>query len=110
MGVEPHWREGSVDKQKPHFELRYGSADHGGWNEWIPVALVARRSDSDFIVEFLPGDYDAEVKRAVRRSIDAHLIESSEPDPWGYAVYHCGTTSNVYSDVHWSYVADPADF
>ena len=50
-----NWREGAVDVEDEHSELRYGDAAKG------------------------------------------------EPNPWEYAIYHCNTSANVYSKVHWSY-------
>ena len=36
--------------------------------------------------------------------------QADEEDPWEYARYHCGTAANIYSTVHWSFVAKaPAD-
>ncbi|HNS51645.1 MAG TPA: hypothetical protein PKO09_10755 [Anaerolineae bacterium] len=45
--------------------------------------------------------------RTVLRNVRFYLIRECEisrpPDfhPWNYAIYHCGTMSNVYSMVHW---------
>ena len=43
-----------------------------------------------------------EAAEAVAKELDFYLVEKGEVDPWVYAAYHCGTTSNVYSDVHWA--------
>jgi hypothetical protein len=40
-------------------------------------------------------------KRYGERS--SYFLELNEDDPWKYAQYHCGTKSNVYSDIHWSF-------
>jgi hypothetical protein len=44
---------------------------------------------------------------AVKKELDFYLIEWGERspfrDPWGYAIYHCVTSANIYSHVHWSY-------
>ena len=39
----------------------------------------------------------------VKKEIQFYLIDLKKPDPWGYAKYHCGTESNIYSPVHWSF-------
>jgi hypothetical protein len=49
-----------------------------------------------------------EILAEVRSELDFYLVEHPKefPDtghPWEYAIYHCGTASNVYSSVHWSY-------
>jgi hypothetical protein len=100
------WTEGQVDRAKEHFELRYGSAEDGGWDEWIPVALIgppkARVVNVQFLVE--PAEpKDVEAVSAVKKQIQFYLIDKAEPNPWSYAKYHCGTDSNVYSHVHWSF-------
>jgi hypothetical protein len=41
---------------------------------------------------------------ATKADLDFFLVEKGESDPWAYALYHCGTSSNVYSSVHWSFV------
>jgi hypothetical protein len=57
-------------------------------------------------VEFLVDRDSPEHEQAVAKvveDIEFYLIEKPEPDPWGYAQYHCGTLANVYSHVHWGY-------
>lgn len=44
----------------------------------------------------------------VRRELDFYLVSKGEPDPWVYAQYHCGTASNVYFNVHWSFFVPPS--
>jgi hypothetical protein len=100
------WQQGPVDRTKEHFELRYGSAEGSDWNEWIPVALIgppkARVVNVQFLVE--PSEpKNAEAVGDVEKEIQFYLIEKGEPDPWSYAQYHCGTASNIYSNVHWSF-------
>ena len=101
------WQEGGVDRTKQHFELRYGSAEDSGWSEWIPVALIGPPKRRIVNVQFLLENgkpKNAEAVNHVKREIQFYLIDKGEPDPWGYARYHCGTESNIYSNVHWSFV------
>ena len=39
----------------------------------------------------------------VTKELTFYLVEKGEKDPWRYAIYHCGTASNIYSQVHWGY-------
>jgi hypothetical protein len=101
------WQEGRVDPAKQHFELRYGSTEHD-WNEneWIPVALIGPPRNRIVNVQFLvdPNEpKNAEAVSKVKREIQFYLIDLGESDPWRYARYHCGTESNIYSEVHWSF-------
>ena len=101
------WTKAPVSTKAPHFELRYGSGDAADWDSWVLVARVGRRSALRFIVEFLVAPDSPErsaMVAAVTRELDFYLEELRERDPWGYAQYHCGTASNLYSDVHWAYV------
>jgi hypothetical protein len=98
------WKEGKVDRAAPHIKLFSGD-----WGESaLPVALVAKPVGNTFVVEFLPipeldqGEGER-VKQAVKKELTFYLVEKGEPDPWKYAIYHCGTASNVYSQVHWGY-------
>jgi hypothetical protein len=82
---------------------------YGDWGESaLPVALVAKPVGNTFAVEFLQApelgksEYER-VKLAVKKELTFYLVEKGEPDPWKYAIYHCGTASNVYSQVHWGY-------
>jgi len=57
-----------------------------------------------FIVQFLSSLQKKESKeifKAVKQELDFYLIEKQEPDPWKYAKYHCTTTANEYSKIHW---------
>jgi hypothetical protein len=98
------WKDGKVDRFAPHMKLFYGD-----WGESaLPVALVAKPVGQSFAVEFLQipeldqGEYE-QIKQAVMKELTFYLVEKSEPDPWKYAIYHCGTASNIYSQVHWGY-------
>ena len=103
------WQEGRVDRTKKHFELRYGSAQDSDPNEWIPVAVIGPPKAHIVNVQFLvePGDpKNAATVSDVKKEIQFYLIDKREPNPWGYAQYHCGTCSNIYSNVHWGYFKD----
>ena len=100
------WREGSVDANEEHIELRYGDASKTNHESWLPIALVGRPEDHVFPVFWLmkPDDPSREeMIIAARRELDFYLVEKGEPNPWKYAIYHCSTSANLYSDVHWSY-------
>jgi hypothetical protein len=100
------WQKGPVDRTKEHFELRCGLIEDAGWSAWIPVALIGPPMGGVVQVQFLvePGDpKKAEAVSHVKREIQFYLLELGERDPWKYARYHCGTTSNAISTVHWSF-------
>lgn len=95
------WVEGTVDVNGDHIKIRYG-------DEPEPVALLAPGPDKTFTVEFLPkleslSRKDQEILDDVREKLDFFLVQFSEEDPWAYAIYHCTTASNIYSNVHWGY-------
>jgi hypothetical protein len=99
------WKEGKVDPAAPHMKLFYGD-----WGESaLPVALVGEPVGNTFVVEFLQtpeldkSGYE-EARLAVERELTFYLVEKGERDPWRYAIYHCGTASNIYSKVHWAYL------
>ena len=111
MGAKiDRWREGSVERSEEHFELRFGSAENDGWDEWVPVAVIGPPKAGAVSVQFLvdSSESNAAVVSKVISEIQFYLLEVGKPDPWGYARYHCGTSSNVYSDVHWSFF-EPSD-
>ena len=100
------WREGIVDTIKPHFELRFGSVDNGYWDDWLPVALLGEPKEGIINVKILFDKSELKNKKIIKKmikDIEFYLIYKNEPDPWEYAIYHCGSMANAYSDVHWSY-------
>jgi len=104
------WHEGPVDLAAEHFELRYGDATECSWDECRPVALVSYGQEWSCNVEFLIERDDprnSEIVEDVKSELNLYLVElrtPQRPDPWKYLQYHCTTTSNVYSRVHWSFV------
>jgi len=106
------WCKRRVDPLKDHFELRYGSAEDFGWDDWIPVARVGRPIDGvfgvDFIINRKTPNYRVMMDKT-KKELDFYLVELRERDPWVYAKYHCGTTANVYSSIHWSFFSEKTD-
>lgn len=100
------WIEGEVDPTLESIKIIYGSIHDNNRDNWISVAFIAPPQDNIFKVHFLitaSNPVNAAILDAVLREIDLYLIQKKERDPWGYAIYHCGTTSNVYSNCHWLY-------
>ena len=96
------WTEREVAREQPHLALAHN--EHSA-----TVARVGAPVDGIFPVQFLVSrESDDEVMRRVVadtvRELDYYLVELGEPDPWAYAIYHCGTAANLYSRVHWSRV------
>ena len=97
------WHEADGDPRADHVELLYGSEDVDP-RSWVPAARVGRPSGRDFPVEWLvdpEAPENRDMVEAVRRDLDFYLKDVGRPDPWAYAQYHCGTTSNLYGNVHW---------
>lgn len=100
------WERAAVDRQGDHLALFHVDVDE-------PIAIVGPPSDHTIPVEFLVtadlADEPASARvDAVRRELDYFLVELGESDPWGYAIYHAGTASNIYGSVTWSW--HPAGF
>lgn len=104
--------ERSVDPSEDHFDLRYGSAEDAGWDDWIPVARVGRAINGvygvDFIINRNTPNYRVMMNKA-KEELDFYLVGLHERDSWLYARYHCGTTANVYSTIHWSFISGKVD-
>jgi len=100
------WCERNVDPTQDHFELLYGPADDPDWSAWLPVARVGSAIERVFGVQFIINravPNSAAMINAVVAELDFYLVTKGEPNPWAYAQYHSGTSSNVYSKVHWSF-------
>ena len=109
MKQESHpwkWSEGPVDRHSDHFEIRYSDASNTDSDGWPLVALVGKSGDGTLNVEFLLDRADPEnigMIKAVENDLNFYVVEKHEPNPWNYLRYHCGTTANIYSNVHWSF-------
>ena len=111
MNAQTNWRweEGVVDELKEHIVLRYGNAQETSYDSWIPIARISKPRRYTFIVEWLVGQDSPSDQIMIadsRRQLDFFLVEHDIeiiPDHWDYAIYHCGTTGNMYGSVHWSY-------
>lgn len=88
------WTEGSVDTNEEHIKITFEERPEH-------VALVGNYG-GQITVQFLDS-CDRDVKAAVRDELNFYFEELREPNPWGYAIYHCSTMANVYSKVHWGY-------
>ena len=93
------WREGAVDRRHEHLQISFGPLDATTTG---PIAAIARSSEHTFVVEFIEGS--SEMLAKVREEIDFYLTQWGGADPWAYAIYHCGTAANLYSEVHWHYL------
>ena len=99
------WQEGVVNRQQEYCEIRYGSSQKGGWDDWQPIALVAPPKQGVFLVQFLVDDIKSDIRSQVNKELDDYLVEKNEEDPWQYIKHHSGTAANAYSYVHWSYLS-----
>ena len=103
------WSAGAVDLAAEHIELRYGSAQEADYAQWMPVAVIGRAVRGTLPVRWLIDPTEnSSIAEEIRRELDFYLIDHPRrsaltQDPWEYAVYHCSTTANVYSNVHWSH-------
>jgi len=98
------WVEDSVDTREEHIKV-----GHGGFEEtFVPMALVAPGEENCFVVQILAKRDEIEPEKqeiydSMIKEINYFLVELHERDPWLYAKYHCGTASNMYSNIRWAF-------
>jgi hypothetical protein len=71
------WREGVVDIQGEHIELRYGDAEKSGYEQWVPVALIGKPTNHVFPVSWLISSDDpsyAAIIDAAEKELDFYLL------------------------------------
>jgi len=93
------WQEKPVDQNQEHIKLFYKDSN-------VCVALVSPPIKYVFGVEFLVekgSNNSNQIINTLKKEIDFYLVEKREPNPWEYAKYHCSTSSNLYSEIHWSF-------
>jgi hypothetical protein len=108
-GTNWSWREGVIDVQTEHIELRYGDAGEIDYEQWVPITLIGKPTNRVFPVRWLmspDNPSNEQMINAARKDLDFYLAEKGEANPWAYAKYHCNTAANMYSKVHWSYFPD----
>ena len=96
------WREGSVDTSREHIKLTIGSN---------PVALIQPAARGIFIVEILikydeNDSYSSITINSIIDELNFYLVDKREIRPWQYAIHHCSTAANIYSQIHWGYYPD----
>lgn len=99
------WRRGAVSAASEHIVLTCGEKN-------TPVARVAPPVDYTFTVEILINEdrpVNLPVLKTARASLNLYLVENEEPDQWAYVKRHCTSSSNQYSQVHWTYHPDGKD-
>jgi hypothetical protein len=97
------WRAASVDPKGDHMDLYYGSGDED-LGSWVHVARVGPPRGRVFPVQWVVDPRaveNADRIEAVGHDLDYLLTDIGRPDPWSYAQYRCGATSNLYGRVHW---------
>jgi hypothetical protein len=99
------WEFGRVDRLGEYFELSVSADGRTDVENSHHIAAVGPPHEGVVRVEILveKNESNAALIAKVGREISFYLLELNEADPWAYAQYHCGTTSNVYGDVHWSF-------
>ncbi|MBI4614789.1 MAG: hypothetical protein HY720_14355 [Planctomycetes bacterium] len=99
------WQEGQVDPEGEHVRLTWHEPEPG--EKRVSVARIAPSGPGTLAVEFLAKEAleheTREMLRLAREEIDNYLLEKLEPDPWRYAIHHCGTVANLHSSIRWSY-------
>jgi len=78
------WREGEVDPQKEHIELRYGNAADTPYEKWDPVSLIGKPENNIFPVKWLMDPLiqaQRDIVNKARRELDLYLLEVGGPDP-----------------------------
>ena len=96
-----HWIEGKVDRSIEHIVLTYGNTSEGKERK---IAYVMPINSNVFIVQFttsIKGKENIEIFTDSKKQLDFYLVEKQEHDPWKYLKYHCTTSANEYSKVHW---------
>ena len=84
--TQPGWRweEGVVYERKEHIELRYGNAGETPYENWIPIARIAKPKNNMFAVEWLVRQ-DSPVHQVMlndaSHELDFYLVEKGERDP-----------------------------
>lgn len=95
------WREGVVDVEGEHIELRYGDAGKSDYEHWAPIALIGKPTNHVFPVRWLlSASVKPEIISEAKKELDFYLVKHSRGfpgtgHPWAYAQYHCNVESGM---------------
>ena len=95
---------GQVDISSAHLLLSY--TEECGGTDWEPIAVLSiEKAVEDLRVELLVSD--VRFKPAIdqmQKVLHYYLHELNNPSPIGYLIHHCSTLSNVYGQLHFSFI------
>ena len=99
------WTQGTVDRGREHFEIRYGMGQDfdSDRSNWKLVALVGPPNGFEVPVQILVSKEISDIFNPLVKDLNFFFKYTNEPDPWQYAIHHCNTAANIYSSLHWSY-------
>ena len=104
--VKYTWIPSEIDMNMEYITLYYDDSNDDKDNEtsdWLPTAHVCAPQDGVFYIKFLIDATSVQKTAALSatlRELNFYLL--GFPDPWNYVKYHCGTSANLYSSIHWS--------
>ena len=95
---------GDMNLTKPHFLISY--SPEYGCEGWKPKAVLSAASTvEEMRLALLVHDIsDRPAIDLMLKEISFYLFELKENDTIAYLIYHCSTMSNVYSNIHFSYI------
>lgn len=93
------WSEAKVNTDKPHIIL--SDAETG------KLLALAAPANEGIGVEFHEPDSKKTMK-TLKEQLNFYFGSEQEPGPWEYAIHHCSTAANIYSDIRWAYIV-PTD-
>ena len=69
------------------------------------VAVIGFPDAGSVNVSFLieEGDANALLIAKIEKEINFYLLQLNKADPWQYAQDHCGTASNAFGFIRWSF-------
>jgi hypothetical protein len=92
-----NWSEGIADVKEGHIKIWYKDEKH-------PSAIVTKNNEEGIVVQFFTDEStNPGAKEEIIRELNFYFNELNKQKPWRYAIYHCSTSSNMYSDVRWGY-------
>lgn len=93
--IEAIWHQAKVDSDKPHITLTDAATGK--------LLALATPENEGISVEFKEQGAK-EVMNELKEQLNFYFGSKQEPNPWEYAIHHCSTTANVYSNIRWAYI------
>ena len=98
--------QGDVNIAEPHFLISY--SDNYGVDNWRSIAVLSLslQNVNDMRLALLLYGIDDTIIEMMHRELNFYLFQLKNSSVLEYLIFHCSSMSNIYSNIHFTYVQE----